>query len=362
MNSLKTTIYKNLKNEGIDDIRIKDIIKEVEEYYNYLNDFNLERLDYIGFLRAIQYGKFLKVNDVYWKNANVWNDTKIYSDDGIVIWKPRNFKESETLGNQIWCVSYRDYRWNEHVNYNGETIYMIYNGWVDEYLQYTSACVERNGNIIIYDCKHNQLSGEEKKTFLKSLGKGLSVLKPTPKEKDRVPQNISVDNDGNYVSANDDGADYVSENNQYKYNRNNMKKRIRLTESDLHRIVNRSVKMTLNEIGDTTKGQYMLGRLYAKYKGENDEKAREIDKYASNRRKEQNNGYDNLPSYWGLGRCTNPMRHEFKDGVEEYCLTPGTPALGWIKHLDKLIAKSHLNGDESRWRLERELEDGALRR
>ena len=39
------------------------------------------------------------------------------------------------------------------------------------------------------------------------------------------------------------------------------KKLIRLTETDLHRIVKESVNKILNEIGDTAKGQYMLGRL-----------------------------------------------------------------------------------------------------
>ena len=39
------------------------------------------------------------------------------------------------------------------------------------------------------------------------------------------------------------------------------KKFIRLIESDLHRIVKESVQKILNEIGDTAKGQYMLGRL-----------------------------------------------------------------------------------------------------
>lgn len=39
------------------------------------------------------------------------------------------------------------------------------------------------------------------------------------------------------------------------------KRLIRLTESDLHRIVKESVNRVLNEIGDTPKGQYMLGRV-----------------------------------------------------------------------------------------------------
>ena len=36
---------------------------------------------------------------------------------------------------------------------------------------------------------------------------------------------------------------------------------IRLTEGDLHRIIKESVNNILNEIGDTHRGQYMLGRL-----------------------------------------------------------------------------------------------------
>lgn len=43
-----------------------------------------------------------------------------------------------------------------------------------------------------------------------------------------------------------------------------MKKLIRLTEADLHRIVKESVNNVLNEIGDTERGQYMLGRLGAR--------------------------------------------------------------------------------------------------
>ena len=42
------------------------------------------------------------------------------------------------------------------------------------------------------------------------------------------------------------------------------KKLIRLTESDLHRIVRESVNKVLNEIGDTEKGQYALGAVQAR--------------------------------------------------------------------------------------------------
>ena len=44
------------------------------------------------------------------------------------------------------------------------------------------------------------------------------------------------------------------------------KKVIRLTESDLHNMISEAVKEALNEIGDTPKGAYDLGRLYDRYK------------------------------------------------------------------------------------------------
>ena len=44
-----------------------------------------------------------------------------------------------------------------------------------------------------------------------------------------------------------------------------MKKKIKLTEAQLHKVLTESVKKILNEIGDTPKGQYMLGRLAGRY-------------------------------------------------------------------------------------------------
>ena len=51
------------------------------------------------------------------------------------------------------------------------------------------------------------------------------------------------------------------------------KKLIRLTEGDLHRIVKESVNRVLNEIGDTPRGQYMLGRLQGRQLKNGDSKS-----------------------------------------------------------------------------------------
>lgn len=51
-----------------------------------------------------------------------------------------------------------------------------------------------------------------------------------------------------------------------------MKQTIRLTESDLHKIIKESVNRILNEIGDTNRGQYMLGALAARKRMRGNEK------------------------------------------------------------------------------------------
>lgn len=79
-----------------------------------------------------------------------------------------------------------------------------------------------------------------------------------------------------------------------------MKRTIRLTESDLHRIIRRAVNevMAINEYGDTPKGQYMLGRLYQRQNqdkslsGQNT--ADNTLNYAYDQRKSQNPN----KSYW----------------------------------------------------------------
>lgn len=80
---------------------------------------------------------------------------------------------------------------------------------------------------------------------------GVALTNQSVKAKDRVPQNISVDSEGNYISVNNWGVDYVSEteNKEYKTNRK-MKQTIRLNESDLHRMIKESVRQVLNEDED----------------------------------------------------------------------------------------------------------------
>ena len=68
------------------------------------------------------------------------------------------------------------------------------------------------------------------------------------------------------------------------------KKLIRLTESDLHRIVKESVNKIINEIGDTEKGQRALGALTAaKFKGKKKGDWGEVAKKSSDERDKASN-------------------------------------------------------------------------
>lgn len=102
------------------------------------------------------------------------------------------------------------------------------------------------------------------------------------------------------------------------------KKLIRLTEQDLHRIVKESVNRVINEIGDTPKGQYMLGSLAARqnYGGINIDDPDDIYgyedsqdmfntlNYAQNERRKHPEIEDELQDFHDLG---------FEDN-DEYCV------------------------------------------
>ena len=70
-------------------------------------------------------------------------------------------------------------------------------------------------------------------------------------------------------------------NDIYKKKSDKMRKIIRLTESDLHRIIAETVKSAINEIGDTDKGQYALGAASARRSKRADDalKNKDTDKY-----------------------------------------------------------------------------------
>jgi hypothetical protein len=87
-----------------------------------------------------------------------------------------------------------------------------------------------------------------------------------------------------------------------------MKKLVRLTESDLHKIVNESVKkIMINELGDTPNGQKMLGRVSGRaYSRGNQNYGDEVMDYAENAR--------NSMDYNGKPYDDNDLEHEYDYG------------------------------------------------
>ena len=79
-----------------------------------------------------------------------------------------------------------------------------------------------------------------------------------------------------------------------------MKKVIRLTESDLHSMISEAVKTALNEIGDSPKGAYELGRLNGRYKLQNSlPKQKELEKYVDKL------SFDDVPRRRAFDRGSN---------------------------------------------------------
>ena len=87
------------------------------------------------------------------------------------------------------------------------------------------------------------------------------------------------------------------------------KKLIRLTESDLHNIVKESVNRVLNEIGDTPKGQFALGAVFARNPLQRQDASDMAEKHRNNKRdwsnlsffnaaSAQRHGYDRLKDFW----------------------------------------------------------------
>ena len=147
-----------------------------------------------------------------------------------------------------------------------------------------------------------------------------------------------------------------------------MKKTIKLTENDIRRMVMES----LSEIGNTTKGQYMLGRLagrIGKRTGSSISPERQkLSDYAHNQRLQQlgfDNRWDNEPGSTGI---TNPLQWEYVAGIRDYddFTNPDyewdegvwdDDTDRWISDVhrgseeeEKRNAKMHLDNDEEQWK------------
>ena len=88
-----------------------------------------------------------------------------------------------------------------------------------------------------------------------------------------------------------------------------MKKKIKLTEAQLHKVLTESVKKILKEIGDTPKGQYMLGRLAGRYTNDRNAATNKFDWHRSEE------GENNVRNFASKGQPNRASSEPFRLGM-----------------------------------------------
>ena len=150
--------------------------------------------------------------------------TLVFEDNNICIFKQTNFQESSVIGEPICCFAYSQGRWDEHYNGYQEAIYYVYDVMKEgTQHDFVSITVRPNGRALVLDKEHNWWSKQQSIQYIQSLEEGASYI--TTKDRKTIK----------------------TENKKYKTNTNMAKKQvIRLTESDLHRIIKESVNKVMS--------------------------------------------------------------------------------------------------------------------
>lgn len=182
---------------------------------------NIESLNYQQTMKIINECKR------HWAKPN-----PIYNQNGVYVGEFKSFRDANMLPiNTNWCITKTTSRYNEFNNENSKCLYVINNRNQDPWRRVIA--VVYSDRVEYWDSTNTRMDDN------------------TPYE-NTLPSEV--------VGIIHSKRQKTNENKQHK-TRYNMKKTIKLSESDLHRIVMESVQQVINEIGDTPKGQYMLGRL-----------------------------------------------------------------------------------------------------
>lgn len=223
-----TDDYDILKNkidefshEGLEPIRTYNIISQYIALKPFCRALDVINGDYIEFIKAIKIATFLKAKFNNENAISVMQKTLVYEDNNVCIFKPTNFQESSIIGEPICCFAYSQGRWDEHYNAYEEAIYYVFDVMRENSIHdFVAITVRPNGRALVLDKNHNWWSPADSIRYIQGLGEGASTI------------------------VTKEGKSIKTENKQY----NNMnKKLIRLTESDLHRIVKESVEKILRE-------------------------------------------------------------------------------------------------------------------
>lgn len=211
-------------NDGLEPIRIYNIISQYIALKPFCRALDVINGDYIEFIKAIKIATFLKAKFNNEDAISVMQKTLIYEDNDICIFKPTNFQESSIIGEPICCFAYSQGRWDEHYNGYQEAIYYVYDVMRENSIHdFVAITVRPSGRALVLDKKHEWWSLVDSIRYIQGLGEGASLI---------------VTKDGKAIK---------NENKKYNTITNMRRRRIRLTESDLRRIVNRYVEKVLKE-------------------------------------------------------------------------------------------------------------------
>ncbi len=226
MDVILSKLANNLRVEGVEENAVEDILQKVGEYWEFIGGIDWDNVDYFGILKEISVARFLKAKFNDETKISIMRQTLSYRGNGVCIFKPNNFEESSVVGEPICCFAFSQGRWEEHYNEYQESIYYVYDalreGTIEDFVAIT---VRPSGKALVLDKKHNWWSSSQSNQFIKGLGEGALVIKT----KDGKPVKLET-----------------NENKQHK-TRYNMKKTIRLSENELHKIINETVKRALRE-------------------------------------------------------------------------------------------------------------------
>lgn len=212
--------------QGIKPDRIYNLMSQYIDLKPYCRALDVQNGDIIEFVKAVKIGTFLRAKFNNEETFSIMQKTLVFEDNNICIFKPTNFQESSVIGEPICCFAYSQGRWDEHYNGYQEAIYYVYDvmkeGTQHDFMSIT---VRPNGRVLVLDKEHNWWSKQQSIQYIQSLEEGASYI--TSKDRKTIK----------------------TENKKYKTNTNMEKKQvIRLTESDLHRIIKESVNNILSNI------------------------------------------------------------------------------------------------------------------
>ena len=249
------------------------VLNAYRDWKRYVIPYYKENNMPIPKIDGLQYQQVIKIINQCkrsWSKPN-----PIYNKDGVYVGEFKSFRDANMLPiNTSWCITKTHKRYDEFNNANSKCLYVINNNNQDPYRRVIA--VVYTDRVEYWDSTNQRI--ENNANYENTL----------PKEVVNIIYNTTLS----------------TNNKKLNCNRNMNKKLIRLTESDLHRIVRESVNKVLNEIGDTNRGQYHLGRAAMRRFNMGDyDKAGEIGRYAEKKRV-------NDPDYDLESSNSTGMRHQ----------------------------------------------------